>query len=182
MASLYREVVLKEKPAVAENGFIPLGALTKPNGNATAAAKPEVAEPVAGDRSSQLCSSYQLKTKRAAFGRPDLFWSGCTGGAGKLEAALSPWVQASLRSFLDPRLSRSPPACPRTGRLRRFASRRPVRPGNKSNTARPYSARKACMGLILVARCAGSHAAARVMTTIAAMAVVMAVGSSGLSW
>ena len=33
MASLYREVVLKEKPVVAENGFIPLGALTKPNGN-----------------------------------------------------------------------------------------------------------------------------------------------------
>ena len=27
MASLYREVVLKEKPVVAENGFIPLGAL-----------------------------------------------------------------------------------------------------------------------------------------------------------
>jgi hypothetical protein len=45
MASLYREVVLKEKPAVAENGFIPLGALGKANG----AAKPEVAEPVAGD-------------------------------------------------------------------------------------------------------------------------------------
>ena len=44
MASLYREVVLKEKPVVAENGFIPLGALTKP-----AAPKPEVAEPVAGD-------------------------------------------------------------------------------------------------------------------------------------
>jgi hypothetical protein len=37
--------VLKEKPAVAENGFIPLGALGKANG----AAKPEVAEPVAGD-------------------------------------------------------------------------------------------------------------------------------------
>jgi hypothetical protein len=49
MASLYREVVLKEKPAVAENGFIPLGALGKPNGEATPAAKPEFAEPVAGD-------------------------------------------------------------------------------------------------------------------------------------
>jgi hypothetical protein len=51
MASLYREVVLKEKPVVAENGFIPLGALTKAkgNGHAPAAAKPEVAEPVAGD-------------------------------------------------------------------------------------------------------------------------------------
>ncbi len=51
MAALYREVVLKEKPAVAENGFIPLGALGKPNGNGngTATTKPEVAEPVAGD-------------------------------------------------------------------------------------------------------------------------------------
>jgi len=51
MASLYREVVLKEKPVVAENGFIPLGALTKPNGNGhgTEAAKTEIAEPVAGD-------------------------------------------------------------------------------------------------------------------------------------
>jgi hypothetical protein len=47
MAALYREVVLKEKPVVAENGFIPLGALTG-NGNGNAA-KPEVAEPVAGD-------------------------------------------------------------------------------------------------------------------------------------
>ncbi len=49
MAALYREVVLKEKPAVAENGFIPLGALGKANGNGAHAAKPEVAEPVAGD-------------------------------------------------------------------------------------------------------------------------------------
>jgi len=51
MAALYREVVLKEKPAVAENGFIPLGALGKPNGNGNGAhaAKPEMAEPVAGD-------------------------------------------------------------------------------------------------------------------------------------
>jgi hypothetical protein len=51
MASLYREVVLKEKPVVAENGFIPLGALTNPNGNGNGhqAAKPEIAEPVAGD-------------------------------------------------------------------------------------------------------------------------------------
>jgi hypothetical protein len=48
MAAMYREVVLKEKPAVAENGFIPLGAL-KTNGNAVSAPKPEVAEPVAGD-------------------------------------------------------------------------------------------------------------------------------------
>ena len=29
MAALYREVVLKEKPVVAENGFIPLGALAQ---------------------------------------------------------------------------------------------------------------------------------------------------------
>jgi hypothetical protein len=51
MASLYREVVLKEKPVVAENGFIPLGALTNPNGNGNGshAPKPEIAEPVAGD-------------------------------------------------------------------------------------------------------------------------------------
>src|SRR5438309_10156439 len=46
MASLYREVVLKEKPVVAENGFIPLGALTPANGSKP---KPEVGEPVLGD-------------------------------------------------------------------------------------------------------------------------------------
>jgi hypothetical protein len=55
MASLYREVVLKEKPVQSEGGFIPLGALAKPNdngngnGNGSHAPKPEVAEPVAGD-------------------------------------------------------------------------------------------------------------------------------------
>jgi hypothetical protein len=51
MASLYREVVLKEKPVVAENGFIPLGALTqsKSNGHNGNGVKPEVPEPVAGD-------------------------------------------------------------------------------------------------------------------------------------
>jgi len=53
MASLYREVVLKEKPVQSENGFIPLGALSKPNGNGNgnhaAETKPDVAEPVAGD-------------------------------------------------------------------------------------------------------------------------------------
>jgi len=51
MAAMYREVVLKEKPVVAENGFIPLGALTKPNGNGNGneAVKAEVAEPVSGD-------------------------------------------------------------------------------------------------------------------------------------
>ena len=51
MAALYREVVLKEKPVVAENGFIPLGALITPakaNGNGQAPAKSE-AEPVLGD-------------------------------------------------------------------------------------------------------------------------------------
>ena len=51
MAALYREVVLKEKPVVAENGFIPLGALSNPangNGIAPAPAKSE-AEPVLGD-------------------------------------------------------------------------------------------------------------------------------------
>jgi hypothetical protein len=51
MAALYREVVLKEKPAVAENGFIPLGALGKPNGNGNGAQRCQAgsAEPVAGD-------------------------------------------------------------------------------------------------------------------------------------
>jgi 7,8-dihydro-6-hydroxymethylpterin dimethyltransferase len=44
MAALYREVVLKEKPAHSENGFIPLGALSK-----TPAKPVEVGEPVAGD-------------------------------------------------------------------------------------------------------------------------------------
>jgi hypothetical protein len=37
----------------SQDGFIPLGALAKPNGNGngngTHAAKPEIAEPVAGD-------------------------------------------------------------------------------------------------------------------------------------
>src|SRR5438270_9251183 len=53
MASLYREVVLKEKPVQSQDGFIPLGALAKPNGNGnghgTTETKPELAEPVAGD-------------------------------------------------------------------------------------------------------------------------------------
>jgi hypothetical protein len=49
MAAMYREVVLKEKPVVAENGFIPLGALGKANGGIAPAPKPEVGEPVAGD-------------------------------------------------------------------------------------------------------------------------------------
>ena len=49
MASLYREVVLKEKPVQSQDGFIPLGALAKGNGSIAPAPKPEVAEPVAGD-------------------------------------------------------------------------------------------------------------------------------------
>jgi 7,8-dihydro-6-hydroxymethylpterin dimethyltransferase len=53
MAALYREVVLKEKPVQSQDGFIPLGALAKPNGNGNGngshEAKPEIAEPVAGD-------------------------------------------------------------------------------------------------------------------------------------
>jgi hypothetical protein len=49
MAAMYREVVLKEKPVQSEGGFIPLGALAKPNGNPAPAAKPEAAEPVLGD-------------------------------------------------------------------------------------------------------------------------------------
>jgi hypothetical protein len=50
MASLYREVVLKEKPVQSENGFIPLGALAKaPAADLTGAGKVEVSEPVLGD-------------------------------------------------------------------------------------------------------------------------------------
>jgi uncharacterized radical SAM superfamily Fe-S cluster-containing enzyme len=50
MASLYREVVLKEKPVASENGFIPLGALAKNHSKPlTAESRTEVAEPVAGD-------------------------------------------------------------------------------------------------------------------------------------
>jgi hypothetical protein len=49
MARLYREVVLKEKAPVAENGFLPLSALSNSNGGIAPAPKPEVEEPVAGD-------------------------------------------------------------------------------------------------------------------------------------
>ena len=51
MAALYREGVLKEKPVVAENGFIPLGALKPANGGIAPErnAEMEVGEPVAGD-------------------------------------------------------------------------------------------------------------------------------------
>jgi hypothetical protein len=54
MAQLYREVVLKEKPATSnEGGFIPLGAIasaTAPaNGNGAVKKIEEVGEPVAGD-------------------------------------------------------------------------------------------------------------------------------------
>ncbi len=51
MAQLYREVVLKEKPATSEGGFIPLGAITAAIAPANGGAKrsEEVGEPVAGD-------------------------------------------------------------------------------------------------------------------------------------
>jgi 7,8-dihydro-6-hydroxymethylpterin dimethyltransferase len=58
MAALYREVVLKEKPAQSENGFLPINALLKSNGNGNGhngngshapEVKPEVEEPVSGD-------------------------------------------------------------------------------------------------------------------------------------
>ena len=44
-----------------------------------------------------------------------------------------------------------------------------------------YSARNACMGSILVARLAGSQAAAMVITVTATMAMEIDVGSSGLN-
>jgi hypothetical protein len=52
MAQLYREVVLKEKPATSnEGGFIPLGAITAAIAPANGAGKKseEVGEAVAGD-------------------------------------------------------------------------------------------------------------------------------------
>jgi hypothetical protein len=54
MAALYREVVLKEKPAQSENGFIPLGALAQAKTSTTEGTEvhrenTEMAEPVAGD-------------------------------------------------------------------------------------------------------------------------------------
>jgi 7,8-dihydro-6-hydroxymethylpterin dimethyltransferase len=52
MAALYREVVLQEKPVVAENGFIPLASLgNAKNGGIAPAPKREeqVEEPVSGD-------------------------------------------------------------------------------------------------------------------------------------
>ena len=56
-ATVSRGRAEREAGAVAENGFIPLGALTKPNGNGNgngnghhaAESKPELGEPVAGD-------------------------------------------------------------------------------------------------------------------------------------
>ena len=50
-----------------------------------------------------------------------------------------------------------------------------------STSSMNYSARNACTGLILVARFAGSHAAARVIKETAAIAMKIAVGSSGLN-
>ena len=49
MASLYREVVLKEKTPTSEGGFIPVAALNNKNGGIAPAPKPEVSEPVLGD-------------------------------------------------------------------------------------------------------------------------------------
>jgi 7,8-dihydro-6-hydroxymethylpterin dimethyltransferase len=55
MAALYREVVLKEKPAVSQNGFIPLGVLQKANEKNNREQVPvtkpevEVGVPLAGD-------------------------------------------------------------------------------------------------------------------------------------
>jgi hypothetical protein len=52
MASLYREVVLKEKTPTSEGGFIPLNALKNNGGIAPAPSQPtapEVSEPVLGD-------------------------------------------------------------------------------------------------------------------------------------
>jgi len=49
MAALYREVVLKEKPVQSQDDFIPLGALSKPNGNGAHAAKTQDRELVTGD-------------------------------------------------------------------------------------------------------------------------------------
>jgi len=49
MASLYREVVLKEKTPTSEGGFIPLTALKNNGGIAPAPSKQEVSEPVLGD-------------------------------------------------------------------------------------------------------------------------------------
>ena len=48
MASLYREVVLKEKPVQSLEGFIPLGALSKRNGGIAPAPKTETPEPGCG--------------------------------------------------------------------------------------------------------------------------------------
>ena len=50
-------------------------------------------------------------------------------------------------------------------------------------TASPasYSVRKACIGSILVARLAGNHAVAMVITERTAIAMKIAIGSSGLN-
>ncbi len=67
MASLYREVVLKEKPAVAENGFIPLGALGKANGGMLRLRSRKLPSRWRG-----TSSALSLK-QRAACGRPVCF-------------------------------------------------------------------------------------------------------------
>src|SRR2546421_1838469 len=49
MAALYREVVLKEKPVVAEEGFIPLGAVAPANGEGQGTGKADVGGAGVGD-------------------------------------------------------------------------------------------------------------------------------------
>src|SRR6202161_1277873 len=49
MAQLYREVVLKEKLATSEGGFIPLSAIAPAHGNGAAVRTESVGETVAGD-------------------------------------------------------------------------------------------------------------------------------------
>ena len=74
MASLYREVVLKEKPVQSENGFIPLGALAKPNGNGQRQRKwapcPGKQAGVGGARGRRLVSYSAARVIGGPFGRP----------------------------------------------------------------------------------------------------------------
>jgi len=53
--------------------------------------------------------------------------------------------------------------------------------GIRARSALSYSVLRACMGLILEARRAGSHAAPTVTQATAAIAMAIAVGSSGLN-
>src|SRR5258708_30275137 len=70
MAQLYREVVLKEKPATSnEGGFIPLGAITAAiapaNGNGAARKSEEVGEPDAGDYRPDLRYQFSVLVDRS---------------------------------------------------------------------------------------------------------------------